>query len=260
MISDHSVNSNASSFGVNNLKVKEKWELPSILLEVSGIEYISPGRFACIQDELGTIFIYNTSNSTIEKEIKFAGPGDYEDLALNGNKAYIVRSDGLLFEVDLKTNETQELQTGFNASNNIEGLFYEQEANRLLLAMKNPDPTHDGQSSIYAYSLKEKKTSQQPVYSIRHKDTALNSTAKKKLKAIMPSAVAIHPVTKEIYITDGPGSRLIIMDKSGKVNTMYELGREFFQPEGISITESGEIYISNEGKKQPANIMRIEIK
>ena len=40
-----------------DVKVISKWEVPDILREVSGIAYLGPNRFACVQDEQGTIFI-----------------------------------------------------------------------------------------------------------------------------------------------------------------------------------------------------------
>ena len=85
--------------GVNDISqvvILEKWDLPSELLEVSGIAWLDAERFACIQDEKGSIFIYNRVSNKIEKEIPFAGLGDYEGLAVNKNMAYVVRADGKL--------------------------------------------------------------------------------------------------------------------------------------------------------------------
>ena len=41
------------------IKIANKWELPRVLEEVSGIDYIDKERIACIQDEVGELFIYN---------------------------------------------------------------------------------------------------------------------------------------------------------------------------------------------------------
>src|SRR5688572_15250778 len=81
------------------VKITERWEMPEHLKEISGIAHIDNGRFACIQDELGKIFIFNTGTNTIEKEIPFASAGDYEGIAIVGSTAYILRADGKLFEV-----------------------------------------------------------------------------------------------------------------------------------------------------------------
>src|SRR5689334_6419441 len=49
--------------------IEKKWEMPAVLNEVSGIATISEKELACVQDEIGTIFIFNIENGSIEKEI-----------------------------------------------------------------------------------------------------------------------------------------------------------------------------------------------
>src|SRR5690606_21985581 len=91
---------------ISEVKIINKWDLPGELKEVSGIALMNDNQFACVQDEQGTIFIYNTSTAKNEKKINFGGRGDYEGIAINGNMAYVVRADGNLFEVDMnKENE-----------------------------------------------------------------------------------------------------------------------------------------------------------
>ncbi len=45
----------------DDIKIISRWDLPSELLEISGIAYIDATHFACVQDEAGTIYIYNTA-------------------------------------------------------------------------------------------------------------------------------------------------------------------------------------------------------
>src|SRR5687767_5456669 len=63
----------ANAIASDNIKVEQQWELPATLTEISGIAYLNNNQFACIQDELGQIFIYNTVSGKVEKEIAFAG-------------------------------------------------------------------------------------------------------------------------------------------------------------------------------------------
>ena len=76
----------------------------------------------------------------------------------------------------------------------------------------------------------------------------------------MPSALGIHPVTGDLYITDGPKSRLVIMDMSGNVKKLLELGSQFEQPEGLTFSPEGEMFVSNEGVKDAGNILQVAIK
>ncbi len=76
------------------ISIQEKWELPSELKEISGIAYLDEQRFACVQDEQGIVYIYNTAKKAIEQKIPFAGAGDFEGLTLVDKTAWVVRSDG----------------------------------------------------------------------------------------------------------------------------------------------------------------------
>jgi len=251
-----------SAYSSGKLTVKEKWDLPALLKEVSGIAYMDDRRFACIQDEAGTVYIYNISTGKIEKEIPFTGVGDFEDVVLIGTTAYIVRSDGKLFEVDINSgrNSVKEYTTSLTAKHNVEGLCFDKKNNRLLMAIKDEEPGKVDYKGIYAFNLEQKKFIKEPVYKINLDNDVLTSSGGKKQKGIKPSAIGIHPVSGDIYITDGPRSRLLVMDDAGNPKMIYELGKEFEQPEGIAFSPEGEIFISNEGTKQPPNITRIEIK
>ena len=245
----------------SDVTIKQKWELPAILIEVSGIAYIDGQRFACVQDEAGTIFIYNTATATIEKEIVFTGPGDFEGIALNGNTAYIVRSDGVIFEVDMLTKKTTQHATFLTADNNVETLFYDAANKRLLMAGKEPDAIPSFKN-IYAFNTVSKTLAKEPVVKIdlAHKALATPGNSKKKKKNFMPSAIAVHPQSNDIYILDGPKSRLLVTGTDGAVKNVYELGNEFYKPEGISFSPAGDLYISNEGKKIPGNILEVNIR
>src|SRR6478672_6713192 len=240
--------------------IKQKWDLPAILLEVSGIAYMDGQRFACVQDELGTIFIYNTQRSKIESEIVFSGPGDFEGISLNGNKAYVVRSDGKLFEVDMKTKKTQEYTTGLNAANNVETVFFDKGNNRLLMTGKEPDAEKE-YKNIYAFDLATHTMPANPIMRINLGDQLFEAAGKatKKKKTMMPSGIAVNPISKDIYILDGPRSRLVTVNQQGAVKKVLELGSSFFKPEGISFSPGGELFISNEGKKIPANIIQVAL-
>lgn len=244
------------------VNIVKKWDLPARLKEVSGIAYLDAQRFACIQDEEGIIFIYNLAAGQIEKEIPFAGPGDYEGITVNGNTAYIVRSDGRLYEVDMGKgkNSAQEYKTPLTAKNNIEGLCFDKENNRLLLAEKGGEPANAGYKNIYAFDLARKTLLKEPVFKIDLAHAVFNTAKGKKNKAVMPSAIGIHPLTKAVFVTDGPKSRLLVMDNKGNIRALYRLGKSFAQPEGITFSPQGEIFISNEGTKQPGNIIKVEIR
>ena len=195
-----------------------------------------------------------------KKQIPFAGAGDYEGITIKGNTIYVVRADGRLYEVDLNSKSpAKEYQTPLTVEHNVEGLCYDKNNDRLLLAAKDGVDKAD-KKHVYAFDLNKKQLLKQPAYSIELSNEMLNGSAgKKKNKSVMPSAIAINPRTNELFITDGPGSRLLILATTGEIRQVHNLGKAFAQPEGITFSPAGDIFISNEGTKNPGNILKITL-
>ncbi len=269
---DHIVNAiSVTSDKSDKITIVQQWDLPEILKEISGLAWLDKNRFACVQDEMGKAFIYNTGTGSIEKEIPFAGPGDYEGLALAGESIWILRSDGNLFEINsLNTDKPaiKEYDTPLSAKENAEGLCFDSKNNRLLIALKEGGLLGNDSKGIYGFDLSSKKMADDPVYTIDLKNKIFaelhsfkkNKKKKEKNEALMPSAIAIHPVTGDIYITDGRNPKLLIMDHTNAIKALHPLDKNrFAQPEGITFSNSGELYISNEGVKGAGNILKLEI-
>jgi len=242
------------------VRIEKKWDMPSDLKEISGIAWLSEHRFACIQDEAGTIFIYNGGTNKIEKEISFGGSGDYEGIAVAGNTAYVVRSDGALFEARSFNSgkpEVMQYKTHLTSKQDVEGLCFDKGGNRLLLSVKGDEADSKDYKGIYAFSLSSKTLSKSPWIKI---DSRLTGSEKKKAK-VQPTDLDVHPLNGDIYVLDGPGGRLMIYNKNASLKDSYQLSEsEFPQAEGLAFSPSGELFISNEGKKDAGNILKVNIK
>ena len=250
--------------GPSDVVIINKWDTPPELLEISGIAWLSNDRFACVQDELGSIFIYNTSTQKIEKQIPFSGAGDYEGVTLAGNTAYVLRADGKIYEVEninAAKPAVKEYTTHLTVKQDVEGLTYDKNNNRLLAAIKGDDPSGQSYKGIYAFDLKTKKMAQEPVYKIDLDHQVFAGTkGKKKNKILEPSEIAVHPTSGEIYISDADG-KLLVMDNNGSIKNLYKMTDDAFtQAEGLSFSPDGKLYISNEGKKDAGNILEVQLK
>jgi hypothetical protein len=202
--------------------VTKKWDMPKDLTEISGLSYIDKQRFACVQDELGTIFIYNTGSSSVEKEIPFGAVGDYEGLAVVDKTVWVLRADGKLFEIDnidAAKPAVKEHTTHLTIKQDSEGLCYDKKNNRLLIAIKGAEPGADNYKGIYSFDLAAKKMDQQPAFKIDllHDVFENNGSGKKKRVGLNPSGISINPLTSDMYITDGSNSKLLITDAAGAV-------------------------------------------
>src|SRR5436190_2558628 len=255
---------NNGNGSVTAITIVKKWDMPKSLAEISGLSYIDGQRFACVQDELGKIFIYNTASSSVEKEISFGGAGDYEGLAGVGETIWVLRADGKLFEVSNMSAakpSVKEYSTQLTTKQDPEGLCYDKKNNRLLIAIKGAEPGNENYKGIYAFDLNAKKMDKQPVFKIDLQNKVFgNGSDKKKRNTISPSGISIHPGSGDLYIIDGRNPQLLIMDAGGNIKKLYGLNsKEFAQPEGITFNSAGDMFIANEGTKQPGNIVQVKI-
>lgn len=230
------------------------WKMPSALNEISGIEILNDKKIICHNDEDGHLFIYDLKNKIVEKIISFSNDGDYEDLAIKGSTAFVLRSDGAIFEVQnyLNTPKTIKHKTFLTGKDDAEGLFFEAEKNRLLVACKENSDKKKGNGTklVYEFLLDENVLNPKPILTISQNE--INSRSQ-----FSPSGIAIHPISKNIYILSSVGKMLAEFSSEGKLQKIYNLNNSHFQqPEGISFGKNGDLYISNEAKKNKGNILK----
>ncbi len=258
------------------------YHLPGYLEEISGISCYRKNKIACVQDEKAVIYIFDTEKGGVISKIDFGKDGDYEDIAIVGNNAYILRSDGTLFKVENfegVKKKVIKIKTLLGKKNNTEGLFFDKSTNSLLIACKgspsiNGEGIYSGFKAIYRFDLGSNKLIEQPAYlaSLSKIDSVkvTGSVEKKFIEAAKklkltgggnrfhPSGLAIHPSGQgEIYIISSIGKLLVIMSKEGRVMGIIELDKRIFnQPEGICFSENGDMFISNEGGNEGGNILK----
>ena len=64
----------------------------------------------------------------------------------------------------------------------------------------------------------------------------------------MPSSIAVHPVTEEIFALSAIDPVMAVFDSGGSVVGYARLDAKLFrQPEGITFLSNGDMLVSNEG-------------
>ncbi|MBN2738780.1 MAG: SdiA-regulated domain-containing protein [Spirochaetales bacterium] len=246
-------------------------QLPRALKEISGIIYYQEGVVLCCEDETGKVYAIDLKTGDILDYFDFGKKGDYEDLALAPNREknkyhiYVLRTDtGNLYRINNlgeKNQKEKVFKTFLKERHNAEGLCYLPEEDILLLACKNSADKNksdtDYQNYIYAFDMNDKKTSKEPYITL---DTRIIEKAispyKLKESPFQPSAIAQRPGTDHLYILSSVNKALLIIDKKGNILNYYSLPAQIFtQPEGISFSPEGELFISNEGKDSSATIL-----
>ena len=264
--------------GYNLTKPDNTFLLPDTLHEVSGLTDIDSTTFACIQDENGILFIYDAKNNVIKKQYTFNLDGDYEGITRVDQNIYVLRSDGTLFEISNYTSDNFKLTsytTGIPANNN-EGLCYDQENKRLLIACKGKigkGPEYKDKRVIYGFDLQTKTLTSEPVFDFDLKvikDFATNKnihlptkTSKKNGQPITEpfikfgtSAIGIHPVTKKLFLLSASDYLLFIFNMKGDIEHIEQLNPTTFnKAEGITFYENGDMLITNEGQDKKPTLL-----
>lgn len=248
------------------VKITRSWELPVELKNISAIDYTSSGKMACLQDEVGSIFIFNLTTGKIEKEIPFGPPGDYEGLVLVKHHAYIACADGRILEVrNYKSDspEVVEYGTHLTVNENVNGLCYDKKNKRLLVSIKGTEEGNQLYKGIYSFSLTDKRMPVKPVIKIDLKDSVFDKLQPKNVQTVFqPSDLDINPANGLLYLIDGTRVQLLRIKLLESIRDLTELDKEkIIQPEGITFTPSGELFIASKGlREEPGMLFRLRLK
>jgi uncharacterized protein YjiK len=268
--------SSHSISGYNFDEVDSQIKLPPTLHEISGITPLDSVNFACVQDELGIVFLFNSKSGKITGELPFYYEGDYEGIAKTKNALFILRSDGVLYETMLRSDSAEVVniyETAIPASNN-EGLCFDEKNNRLLIACKSKvgkGKEYKDLRFIYAFDLDTRQLSEEPVFQFDVAelkefviDQGIELETKKKKKSqdfvlkFRPSAIGIHPINGRLFLLTAMDHMLFIFDESGKAEYAIKLDSDKFnKSEGIAFFENGDLLITNEGQYKKPSIIRL---
>lgn len=262
-------------------KPDDRYKLPAYLEEISGLSFYGKGKMACIQDEKAIIYVLNLKQESIVKKYDFGKDADYEDIAVTGKTAFVLRNNGDIYRIKdfrKKDRKIKKYETPLKEKNDTEGLAYDPLSSSLLIACKGSpsiekDKLYEGYKAIYKFDMEEEELIKEPLILIdldridSYKDqntfSKLSLRVAKRLHLIesesnfQPSGLAVHPIYGEIYIISSVGKMLMVLDRHGKIKDVRELDPFLFrQPEGICFSPSGDMYISNEGKGGKGYILK----
>jgi len=231
-----------------NLNEPDVSKLPDRLNEISGLAYYpkDSGLFAVV-DEAGVLYKLIRKKKVEVQQWKFAKTGDYEDLVLLDSIFYVMKSKGDIMAFNFQTPDSiksEEYDIPLESKNEFEILYYDEAIGKLVMICKNCEADDKSIVSSWFFDPKTRTFSQGYITLDAPSILAELEGDEKKFK---PSAAAIHPVTKELYIISSINKCLVIADRDGKMKKVYPLDPKLYkQPEGITFSPSGDMYISNE--------------
>jgi uncharacterized protein YjiK len=237
-----------------DLNKPEEMQLGKVLNEISGLSYNGDnGSLLAISDSKEKIFQINLKTQKLKDLTgKVVAPdSDLEDLVKIGDTTYLLSSSGEIKVVPAGARDTAGVEIydlGLQGQNDFETLYYDPSAEGLIMICKTcAHEKGQGIRTAFRFDLKTKRFDSLPFFTISKKE--IEDLLKDKDAHFDPSAAAIHPINKRLYILSSASNLLVITDTRGKVIEVYKLNPdEFPQAEGIAFAPNGNMYISNEAK------------
>jgi uncharacterized protein YjiK len=231
-----------------NIEVAFQLKLPLELDEISGIVYYPPdSSLFAINDEHG--WLYKIKRGKPIKRWQFSQGADFEDIVLVDSTFYVLQSNGNIIKISFGVQNTLGVQqfsfaqTG-ETKNEFEILYFDSTKQKLILICK--DCESDKKRSLTTFSFDPSSGNYSDssfTINVQNIAAAMNE---EKLK-FKPSAAAINPKNGLLYIISAINKLLVVTDLNGRFKNAVKIDEGLFkQPEGITFTPEGGMFISNE--------------
>jgi hypothetical protein len=219
--------------------------------EISGISYYAKDTsIFAINDERGILYKIYLRKKIEIKKWKFSNDADYEDVAFKETDSsfYVLSSSGNIKSFRFLSGDSVKVQScgrPLGGNNEFETLYYDKFYGKVVLVCKDCETDDKKTISAYSFNPDDETFSEDPFYQIDTDEVGrLSGSNKYKFK---PSAAAIHPITKDLYMVSSVSKSILVADRDGKVKAAYRVDPILFkQPEGITFTPTGDMLISNE--------------
>jgi len=173
--------------------------------------------------------------------------------------------------IDEQTASVEVRDGRFAALMDAEGLAFDAEATRLLIACKeSPGRDYWGSRTIYAFDPSTNRLDPVPAFVIRREALAgegdgLSEAVRSLVEpvfdfnAFKPSALAVHPLTGEVYVLSSVRKVVLVLDRAGAVVARWPLSESLLpQPEGLAFAPDGTLFVASEADGGTAVLLRFD--
>lgn len=236
-----------------NLNEPEISKLSDRLNEISGLVYYpKDSSIFAVVDEAGVLYkLFRNGKKIDMHHWKFSKSGDYEDIVLQDSVFYVIKSKGDIVAFGFQSPDSitaTEYNIPLTGKNEFEIAYYDDSLQRVVLICK--DCESDDKTRVSSWTFDPATKAFAPGTFTIDPSQVLNAQ-KVEEKRFKPSAAAIHPKTGELYIISSINKVLVIADRTGKAKRIYALDPKLYkQPEGITFTPAGDMFISNEAGEE----------
>ncbi|MFL5505606.1 MAG: protein kinase domain-containing protein [Gemmatimonadales bacterium] len=229
--------------------------LPPELNEASGVAVLPDGRVLVHGDEMAVAYLVDLASGRAERFLEAHGParaGDYEDVAVVGQRLFMVASDGTLLEWNLArpADAPRTHPSTLGRRCDVESLAYVPPREAMLMICKRLDMAGAEGSVLGSWwSLKDARPDSGTSFRIDAKALADGQ------RQFSPSGAAWDPRSGHLVLVAGPDHRVAEVDVDGRVVAVGDLdAARHPQAEGIAFTPDGRLVIADEGRRSGARI------
>jgi len=217
--------------------------------EISGICPLDGQWLACVQDE--TRDIYELRHGRIVSHFQSGKASDAEDIVIIGRRAFMLEAKKCAiveykdFRHSMSKSKRHDLK--LKKRTDPEGLCYDSLSACLLVACKGSAKKGSSKRDVFKFELAKRKRKRSPYFTINGKHLREDGSK----EDFNPSAIAIHPTTREIYLLGSRGLKMVVrLSTNGKriIDSVRLRESEYGRPEGIGFTDEEDLYISSEAR------------
>jgi uncharacterized protein YjiK len=248
--------------------------LPAELREISGLAVGPKGRVFAHGDEDATVYQLDPHSGRVTKHFALAASGsdpdlgkksrygrlagDFEDIAIVGDRFFLVSSNGVLLEFaegqDRGLVPYRAYPTGLEQVCEVEGLAHDPSTKSLLLLCKTMQEKSDRQQvTVYSWSLAERTLGDTPRLVVPWSALARVTGG----KGFNGSAVALAPGGQSLLMVAGPQQLFAEVGSDGAPIRGGSIDRGTHpQPESLAFLPDGTLLVASEGGKGEAVLAR----
>lgn len=221
--------------------------LPDELREISGLAVAGPTSVFAHNDEQGVVREVSIEDGRLLRSITFDGRGDFEGIAADGNRVFVITSEGRLSSFtagpDGASVEPETLDTGVGEQCEIEGLSLAPQPGRLLILCKEiRGRGNRGRLLVFAWDIAARRLLPEPFL-----DADLEETLGENRRGFAPSGIDWDAARRRIVIVSARNRLLLELDENGRVVVQRVLeALRHPQAEGIAVMPNGALVISDE--------------
>lgn len=232
------------------------------LSEVSGLAVATETSVLAHNDEHGIVYEIDLQTGEPVSVFALGDPtirGDFEGIATNGDRVFLVTSTGLIYDAERGENghrvKFNVYDTGVSDFCEVEGLdAIDAEGGEFIILCKTP--THKdyaGRLVIYRWSLSDRLPVDEPWINISHRDF-LSYREREKFR---PSAVEWDPDNERLIIISARNHMFVVLNDEGRLLYKQRLLKAAHrQAEGVALMTEA-LVIADESGGRGRGVMSI---